>query len=118
MPARPRTARPLFAAVVALVALAGVACGGVEQQPTEYGQDYEDNFMFGCTGVEPNSDGQYEDPSLAPVSYCECVYEGLVEKVPFDDAKEFEEQQAEEEAGQIEVPDNIQAVYDDCEKPG
>jgi hypothetical protein len=90
-------------------------CAG-QTQPREYNAAYEANLMFGCTGVQPNADGEYEDPTLAPVSYCECLYDGLKEKVPFKDAEEFEKQQAEDEAGEIEVPKDIQAVYDDCAK--
>lgn len=117
MPFHPRHPARILLSACGLVAvlLASAGCSA-QTQPRSYGPDYEANFMFGCTGVEPNSDGEYENPKLAPADYCECVYDGLVKKVPFADAKEFEEQQAEESAGKIKVPKGIQAVYDACAK--
>jgi|688.fasta_scaffold798972_2 hypothetical protein len=111
----PESRRHIRAALVALAlgALVLSACGG-QTQPREYGEQYEANFMIGCTGVEPNADGVFENPDLGSVPYCECVYDGLVEKVPFEQVEQFEEQQAQEEAGQITVPAPIQAVYDGC----
>jgi len=91
--------------VLALVVLAG--CSG-QQQPTDYGEDYKQNFMLGCTGV---------DGELASESQCECLYKGLEDKVDFDDAKTFEEDQEKAESGDdIKIPDNIQAVVDDCKE--
>lgn len=101
----------VLGAVIAAAALIG--CTG-PTQPKEYGDAYKENFMIGCTGVEPNEEGQFVDPSLGTVSYCECVYQGLVDTVPFDQVEAFEKQQAESEAGQIVVPANIEAVYDRC----
>jgi hypothetical protein len=91
---------------------------GVNPQPTEYGKDYRENFMLGCTGVDTEGNVPDGGEELASESVCECIYQGLVEKVPFDEAKEFEEQQSEAESGSdIEVPDNIQTVIDDCADP-
>ena len=101
--------------VVAAAAMLLPACAG-PTQPKEYGDAYRANFMIGCTGVEPNAEGQFVDPSLGTVPYCECVYQGLVDTVPFDQVESFEQQQAEAEAGQIVVPANIQAVYDRCKQ--
>ncbi len=66
--------------------------------------------MLGCTGHRTRTvtcpEGGEE---LASDKQCQCVYTGLVEKVPFDEAKQFEEQQSEAESGEdIEIPDNIQ----------
>ena len=62
------------------------------------------------TGEVPNG-GEV----LAPEDDCVCIYDNLEEKVPFDEAKDFEEQQVEAESGQdIEIPDNIAAIIDDC----
>ena len=101
----------LAVVLAAAVPLAG--CAG-PTQPKEYGDAYRANFMIGCTGVEPNEQGQFVDPDLGSVPYCECVYQGLVDTVPFADVEAFEKQQATEEAGQIVVPPNIQTVYDRC----
>jgi hypothetical protein len=89
---------------------------GQQRQPTEYGDKYKENFMLGCTGVEKDGDVPAGGKKLASKSYCECVYRGLREKVPFDDARKFEQQQSEDDPDEeIEVPKNIQAVFDDCE---
>ncbi len=72
--------------------------------------------MLGCTGIDPDT-GEVPNGGevLAPEDDCVCIYDNLEEKVPFDEAKEFEEQQAEAESGQdIEIPDNIAAIIDDC----
>ena len=106
-------ARSLFVAAAALVL--PLACG-VNPQPTDYGQEYEDNFMLGCTGVDPET-GEVPNggEKLAPEDDCACIYDGLVEKVPFDEAKAFEEAQADAESGaDIEIPENIQSIIDDC----
>jgi hypothetical protein len=112
----------LAAGLLALLFVVPLACG-VNPQPTDYGQDYEDNFMLGCTGRFQDGDNAGEESSDAKVSApedeCQCVYDGLVEKVPFSEAKEFEDQQAEADSGdEIEVPDNIQSIIDECGQPG
>lgn len=72
--------------------------------------------MLGCTGVEADGEVPPGGEELASKSYCECVYRGLEDKVPFDEAREFEEQQSEADSGEdIDVPKNIQAVFDGCE---
>jgi len=114
-----RALRGASLAVVAAIALAG--CSGVQPQPRNYGEvttdgsGYFGNFMFGCTGVEPDSEGRYVDVELQSEDYCRCVFAGLKEKVPFDEVRQFEEDQAEAEDGNdIEVPRNIRNVMDDC----
>lgn len=101
--------------VVTALAL-GVSSCGVNPQPTGYGDAYKDNFMLGCTGVDPDGKSPDGYEKLASTKQCTCVYEGLEEKVPFDEAKEFEEAQAKAESGaEIEVPDNIARIFKDCE---
>jgi hypothetical protein len=119
-PSKRPIARPGRVLAVALVASLAVlsSCGGVKTDPRDYGADYEANFMLGCTGIE-TSDSTSTIPEggekLAPKSYCECVYKGLEQKVPFEEAKKFEDDQAKAESGQdIKVPKNIQAVFDGC----
>ncbi len=113
----PNGARVLLLALIAIPLAVGC---GVERQPTGYGDDYRDNFMIGCTGADPDgepvkSDQAPDGVKLASKSDCECIYEGLEETVPFEDAKTFEEAQAEAEDGaDIEVPKNIQSVFDGC----
>jgi hypothetical protein len=102
--------------LIALLTLIVASCG-VNPQPTGYGDDYRDNFMLGCTGVDPETGESPEGyEQLASEKQCTCVYDGLEEKVPFEEAKEFEDTQAEAESGSdIKVPDNIAAIFDDCE---
>lgn len=119
---RPVTRAVRATCLVAVAAMSLVGCTGAQQQPREYGEVTEDgtgyfgNFMYGCTGVEePNGEGIYEDPTLASDEFCRCVFAGMKETVPFDDAKQFEEDQAETPEGEtIEVPRAIQAVMDSC----
>lgn len=107
--------RPLLlGTVVASVVLFAAACGQ-QLQPTSFDQTYKDNFMFGCHEQSTIPDDAAGGPR-ASTSFCQCVYKGLVEKVSFDDAKAFEEQQAKDQAGDIKVPKNIQAVIDGCKK--
>ena len=110
---RPRRGPVLVGLLAATLALAG--CAG-PTQPKEYGEAYQANFMIGCTGVEPNEQGQFTDPTRGTVPYCECVYQGLVDTVPWEQVDAFEQQQSQEEAGQIVVPANIQTVYDRCKQ--
>jgi hypothetical protein len=115
---RPLRSILLCLAVAALPVLS--ACGQ-RTQPNEYNADYEKNFMFGCNEQKNVPEDDPEDTTAgpqAPEDYCKCVYDGLKKKVNFEDAKAFEEQQAEEDAGQIEVPKNIQSVFDSCEPDG
>ena len=113
--------RRLRTAAVPVVALAAVAgCAGIEPAPDEYGDvntendGYYGNFMFGCTGVEANEDGEYVDIKLENPDFCTCVFEGLKETVPFSEMQAFEEAQAEAEDGELEIPDNIDGVRQDC----
>lgn len=114
-----RTFRRLTVLAVCAVALAG--CGGQVAAPKNYGEindegkDFYGNLMYGCTGVEPNDDGEYVDVELAQPDFCTCLYLGLEETVPFDDTKKFDEAQAEVEDGEeIEVPSNIAKVQSTC----
>ena len=117
-PSRSRSLRLRLGALGAAALLVPLACG-VNPQPTDYGEDYENNFMLGCTGIFQDGDYAGERSSDAKVfadpDQCQCIYDGLVEKVPFSEAKEFEEQQSEAESGEdIEVPDNIAKIIDEC----
>lgn len=113
LPVRFRPLHPiLLGAVVASLIVFASACGQ-QLQPTSYDATYEKNFAFGCSEQSKDEGGPQ-----ASQDYCRCVYKGLVEKVPFDDAKAFEEQQAKEDAGDIAVPKPIQKVIDSCTKDG
>ena len=114
---RPRSFRSILFAVAA-ASLLLTACGQ-HTQPTEYGDAYEANFMTGCHSQKVVPEENPKVTTLGPQSskdFCKCVYDGLVKKVPFEDAKKFEEQQATEDAGNISVPKPIKSVIDGCDK--
>ncbi|CAN5447555.1 hypothetical protein BH10ACT3_BH10ACT3_13500 [soil metagenome] len=106
-----------FVAIIAIVA--GACGGGQEAPPDDYGEPNSDgkgyygNFMYGCTGVQP-VDGKYPNPKLGTQQFCRCVYDGLTETVPFDQAKAFDEAQAKARPGEISVPANINRVQEKC----
>jgi len=106
--------------VVLVCAVALVGCGGVERDPTEYGgvnsdgDGYYGNLMYGCTGVEPNDQGKYVDVTLGSAAFCTCVFSGMKETVPWEDARDFDQAQAKETAGDITVPGNIAKVQQSC----
>lgn len=117
--------------VVLAVVLGGVglsSCTGGQALIRDYGnptatdkKDYYDDFMFGCTGVEPvKGTNRYLDPVLASSDYCNCVYKGLKARVPFSEAKAFEEAQAKatkqpDGTYDITIPKNIQVVMASCD---
>jgi hypothetical protein len=116
-----RPARSTFRTVILATAcvLAVSSCGGTVADPKEYGdvntenKGYYGNLMYGCTGVQA-IDGEYSDVTLGSVEYCNCLFDGLKEKVPFPDAKAFDQYQATAKAGEITIPKNIKAVQEDC----
>jgi len=103
-----------------VLAVALTACSGQVRDPTEYGdandegKGYYGNLMYGCTGVLPDENGNYEDPSLESQNFCRCVFDGLKETVPWADAKAFDEAQAKAEPGELAVPSNINTVQERC----
>ena len=133
--------RPVqIVAAVAVLLLGGLvlsACTGGEAAVRNYGdpadqggKDYYDNFMFGCTNVEPNPAGATPVKATSAYvptkdgfegfDYCKCIYDGLEAKVPFDDVKAFEDAQAKATKNadgtyDITIPKNIQTVMNGCE---
>lgn len=107
-------------AVLSVAAVALVGCTGFESNPTEYGEvntdndGYYGNFMFGCTGVEANEDGEYVDVVLEDPEFCTCVFERLKETVPFSEMQQLEEAQAEAEPGEVELPEDVDAARREC----
>ncbi|MFM7068988.1 MAG: hypothetical protein ACKOYM_05945 [Actinomycetes bacterium] len=125
-----------LAVVLAVCAFSAAACTGGEPVIRNYGDpakttggpDYYDNFMLGCTGVQVDPPGstptketsEYSDPKYGSFNYCRCVYDGMESKVPFNDAKAFETEQAnatKNSSGDydITIPKNIQTVMDSCQ---
>lgn len=121
----PRRSRPrslLTVITVAVAAFVLAACSPGQVQPREYGEvnsegeGYYGNFMYGCTGVLPNEDGEYVDPTLENADFCRCVFEGLKEKVPFDQVAEFDEAQADaaSDGSEVTIPKPIDEVRASC----
>lgn len=111
------------ALVTILFAVLVTSCTGAVRDPTNYGkvnakgEGFYGNLMYGCTGVEPDADGNYVDEKLSSADYCKCLFEGLSDRVPFSDVRDFEEAQADAEEGDdVEVPDEIARVQKDCDK--
>ncbi len=116
MRSRPLRSILLGLALAALLALS--ACGG-QRQAEVYSEDYEKNFMFGCHEQREVPEDDPDDPAAGPQSpedYCKCVYDAMVKKIPKEEAQKFEEQQAEEDAGEIQVPKALQSIFDACDK--
>ncbi len=120
MPAAPTAAKKLLVAFVCLLVVVG--CSGQARQPSEYGEinskgeGYFGNLMYGCTGVQP-TDGKYINETLSSADYCECLFTGLKDTVPFAEVKKFEETQADAKAGdEITVPKGIAKVQRECKK--
>ena len=112
--------RTVVLAALAAVALAGCS-GGQPRDPDSYGEinttneGYYGNLMFGCTGVQANDDGKYVDVKLEDPDFCTCIFRGMKETVPFPEAQEFDEQQADaEEGADIELPPSIDKVRTTC----
>lgn len=108
---------------VFLAALLLGACTGAVSEPTSYGsvnnkgEGFYGNLMYGCTGVEPDADGNYVDEKLSSADYCKCLFNGLSDRVPFADARDFDRAQADAEPGKPPtVPDEIARVQKDCAK--
>ncbi len=115
---RPRSPRSILLCLALASLLTLTACGQ-QTQPNDYGEQYEKNFLFGCneqTAVPEENPEETTPGPESPADFCQCVYDGLEKKVPFEQAKAFEEQQAEADAGEIEVPKAIQSVIDSCDK--
>ena len=124
----PRTHLVLVVLAVVLGGSSLSACTGGQVLIRDYGdpaatdkKDYYDDFMFGCTGVEPvKGTNRYLDPKLSSSDYCNCVYKGMKARVPFSEAKAFEEDQAKatqrpDGSYDITIPKNIRAVMAGCD---
>lgn len=75
--------------VVRVLALGGAAtlllsaCNIPSNEASDYDAAVRTNFIDGCTGNIPQTDGT--TTTLAPAGFCECAYDVFVDQVPFND---------------------------------
>ena len=81
-------ARRSVLALLGLVALTG--CGVPSNAPSAYDEQVEANFLLGCTGDVPETDGS--TTTLASDDQCGCAYDVFVAMVPYDDDARDQEQ--------------------------
>ena len=85
MSSRTTTPRRRVGAIAAALA-AGLflgACSVPSNAPEGYGDPVQANFVTGCTGNIPETDGT--TTSLAPSDYCTCAYDVFESLMPFND---------------------------------
>lgn len=68
-------------------------------EPTEYSEDIRENFVSACVGA-PEGDEQV----------CECAYEALEDRVPFERFRQIEE----DVEGGAEVPTEVTDLFAQC----
>lgn len=140
--ARPR-GRLALLAVAALAVVGG--CARPTNTVSDYGPRAEANVMEGClasfdeaqgdlVSVDDKGTTEKDDDEVviadgAPadqLAYCGCIYEGLVENIPFDTFSDLETQLTDNldsveqdggEAGPDQVPQQLADVYDGCATP-
>lgn len=102
---RSRTVKILF--VVFGLTLVGAGCAG-SGEPDDYTAEVEENFMTAC--VEANDRGEGEPSIDDPQSYCDCVYTGYKENVPYEQFKAEDDQLRKDvESGLIKGIDDLSA---------
>jgi hypothetical protein len=80
----------LLLAVLGCLVLAGAVVGGIllardEDPPTTYDAEIEENFISTCTADA--EDLGFDQPD----GFCDCVYSGIRQDVPFDRFLEIDE---------------------------
>lgn len=111
-PSRARRCLPMVV-VVGLVVVGGCVPGDA----SEFGAEVERDFLAACTSGQTSGESSVGGSE----EFCQCVYDGIVNgtndhaKVTFESFKAFDEAQAEAEEGEIEVPQNIANIQQDCQ---
>lgn len=88
-----RTRSPRRAGVVAAAVAAGLllaSCSVPSNAPEAYSDAVQANFVTGCTGDIPETDGT--TTSLAPSDYCTCAYGVFERLMPFNDDERTDSQ--------------------------
>jgi hypothetical protein len=80
--ARSRSRLVAPAALAALV-LATTACGLPDNTPAAYDDQVKAEFVQGCTGRIPETDGT--TTTLASTDFCGCAYDAFVENIPYNE---------------------------------
>jgi hypothetical protein len=82
------------------LALVLTGCATVPSNtPDDYGQVTEDNYLSACEEAGESS------------ADCQCLYDGIVDTVPFNDFKDFEDRVKEDPT---DVPGAYQDIVDGC----
>src|SRR5690606_31009396 len=98
-PTRPRARRRLLLAAAALAVLFTGCASVPSNTPDAYGEVTEDNYLSAC------------EASGASSADCQCLYDAIVETVPFEDFEDFEDRVAEDPT---DVPGPYRDIVDDC----
>lgn len=121
LPFRKPFRRSAALAVVTVVALTG--CTG-QVVVRDYGKDAKANFVGSCMENLRIEDNKRVTETLAPRSYCTCVYEAIDENtdkhhVPWDDLTDYEGKVEKAKAGKVpDPPEQLQAAINSCRKQG
>jgi len=108
-------------AVAAALVMAG--CTG-QVVVRDYGKDAKANFVGSCTENLRIENEKRVTETLAPKSFCTCVYEAIDENtdkhhVPWDDLTDYERKVEKAKAGKVpDPPEQLQAAIDSCRKQG
>lgn len=108
-------ARPSPRRLPALVAVVLLAAACTPQgDPTEYGEEVEDNFRASCEAEARAEEGLSAEEAA---DYCRCAYEGMVAEVPFETFRDFDQAQGKVEEGERPPapPESILDVTTACE---
>ena len=107
-PAPPPTRRRArYAVGVALAVLLLGACTGRPPTPTSYGDTTQRNFSRGCLAEARQKDSGISDPE----QYCKCVYDKIVDTIPFDRFKEVNSDLSDEPGP---LPSDLLKIRDSC----
>lgn len=108
-------------AVAAAFAMAG--CTG-QVVVRDYGKDAKANFVGSCTENLRIENEKRVTETLAPESFCTCVYEAIDENtdkhhLPWDDLTDYEGKVEKAKAGKVpDPPEQLQAAIESCRKQG
>ncbi|HWJ62663.1 MAG TPA: hypothetical protein VNS19_11895 [Acidimicrobiales bacterium] len=111
-PIRRRAVQVVAAAALSLVVLSG--CTTAQKAPGSY-SGVEDDFIQGCVEVAKGDNQKSEENTtkiVSPQDYCQCVFDAIQEKIPYDQFKKTQSTM-QDEGGKI--PSKYIEAYDSCD---